>query len=79
MSAVRGKPGWSFWAALVAGCLALYLAGFGPLCRLHRAGPGRIRPASTLTVPYSPVFWVMEHGPPPVKSALIDYISWWLA
>ncbi len=78
MSEERKKPGMTFWAIAMVAVLLLYIASFGPWCRFNRAGPGQIKAASAVIWPYYPMFWMMDNGPAPVKSAGQAYVEWWL-
>ena len=62
--------------AIIVSLPLLYIAGFGPWCRLHRGGPGQIKAAPAINGPYLPMFWLMENGPAPVRSAIRDYCIW---
>jgi hypothetical protein len=73
----RKKPGVGFWATVVVVVGLLYVASFGVWCRFNRGGPGIIKAASYIW-PYYPMFWLMDNGPAPVKSAIRSYVVWCL-
>ena len=58
--------------------LLLYVVSFGAWCRYNRGGPGEIKAASAYVWPYYPMFWLIDNGPAPVKSALRSYVIWCL-
>jgi hypothetical protein len=70
----RKKLGVAFWATVVLVVALLYVASFGLWCRLNRAAPGEIKAASAYIWPYYPMFWLMDNGPAPVKSAIRAYV-----
>jgi hypothetical protein len=79
MARSRNKPGLAFWATVVVTVLVLYVASFGAWCRFNRGGPGVIKAGSAVIWPYYPMFWLMDNGPAPVKSAIRAYVVWWLS
>jgi hypothetical protein len=85
MSEERKKVGMGLWAsagfviATVALALMLYVASFGLWCRYKNPGGPRQIKASTVVWPYYPMFWLMDNGPAPVKSAVRSYFIWCLS
>jgi|SRR5579872_4191729 len=56
----------------------IYVATFGLWCRANRTGPGEIRAAAGLAWPYQAMWWLMDNGPGPVKTAIRGYVIWCL-
>lgn len=56
----------------------VYVATFGLWCRANRTGPGEIRAAAAVAWPYHTMWWLLDNGPGPVKSAIRQYVIWCL-
>ena len=74
MSESRKKPGVAFWATVALVAVLLYVASFGMWCQFNRTARGEIAAASAYIWPYYPMFWLMDNGPAPVKSAIRAYV-----
>jgi len=80
MSEPKKKLGAGFWATVaLLVVLAGYPLSFGVWCRYNRAAPGEIKAASAYIWPYYPMFWLIDNGPGPVKSAVRSYVIWCLS
>jgi len=83
MGEERKKAGTGLWAtaglvaATVVLVLLLYVGSFGVWLRYNSTATGDIKSDSYIW-PYYPMFWLMDSGPAPVKSALRSYVVWWL-
>jgi len=76
MSEPKKNLGAGFWGTVVLlVVLVAYPLSFGPWCRFNRAGPGEIK-ASAYVWPYYPMFWLMDNGQAPIKSAIRSYVIW---
>jgi hypothetical protein len=79
MNEPKKKPGVAFGATIILVAVSvLYVASFGVWCRVNRARPGVIKAGSAAIWPYCPMFWLIDDGPAPVKSALRSYVIWCL-
>ena len=56
----------------------IYVATFGLWCRANRTGPGEIRAQAAIFYPYQAMWWLIDNGPGPVKSAIKAYVVWCL-
>ena len=74
----KKKPGVVFWATVVVVVALLSVASFGVCCRYKNPGGPTMVKASTYVWPYYPMFWLMDNGPAPVKSAIRSYFVWCL-
>jgi len=68
----------AFWAGVFIAIPLAYVASFGAVLRINRAGPGVVKAANVDFWQYRPMFWLMDNGPDGVKSAVREYVQWCL-
>jgi len=74
----RKKPGWKFWTALSLslGFVLYPLSTLPYIVLTHAMAKGGIISYDTAhsdPVIYAPLFWIEQHGPPPIATALYSY------
>jgi len=77
MTSARKKPGVAFWATVVLSLPIVYVASFGPACRLRQHD---VIPRGSLRRFYAPVIDVMrDHDAPAwARRPLLWYWGLWL-
>jgi hypothetical protein len=77
---INRRERWAKWllVATIFGAPILYVLSVGPAAYMTTHGLASPELSQALTTFYSPLDWIMDHGPGPVSEALLWYASkWW--
>jgi hypothetical protein len=77
MSEQRKKPLWPWIAALLIGLPVLYVLSRGPVEWLYVWGYLPNWTVAPMMTFYSPISWILENGPQPLKDVIHWYLDLW--
>jgi len=71
----RKKPGMAFWATVALVAVVLYVASIGPASRFEGKQGGLL--IEFYFAVYSPIIWIYQHAPEPVRDLIHGYVELW--